>query len=103
MPAYADYHRVSDPFFDKRTKLLPCQKEMVTYWYGQGKAIRAIARMFNVDKRLIQFILFPERQKKNLEDRADRGGSVAYYVKEKHTAAMATHRKHKEKLFVKKT
>jgi len=103
MPAYADYHRVSDPFLDKRTKLLPCQKEMVHYWYAHGNSINSISRMFHVNKRLIQFVLFPERKKKNLEDRADRGGSAAYYKREKHTAAMSVHRKHKEKLFVKKS
>jgi len=93
-----DASRVGNLIVDRRVKLLPCQKEMVGYWYKQGLAIRAIARMFKVDKRLIQFILFPERQKKNLSDRADRGGSKAYYNREKHTKAMREHRQHKREL-----
>lgn len=54
--------------------------------------------MFKVNKRLIQFILFPERAKKNRELRKERGGSVIYYVKEKHTQAIREHRNYKQKL-----
>jgi len=51
---------------------------MVKYWYETGTGINALARMFKVNKRLIQFILFPERKQKNLEDRRARadGSSI---------------------------
>ena len=52
---------------------------MVKYWYEPGTGINALARMFKVNKRLIQFILFPERKQKNLEDRRARGGWEQYY------------------------
>ncbi len=55
--------------------------------------------MFKVNKRLIQFILFPERQKRNLELREQRGGSKIYYNKDRHTLAMSEHRKYKKELF----
>lgn len=100
MPAYADYHTIKDPFLDRRTKLLPCQREMVHHWYERGHSITSIAKLFHVNKRLIQFELFPERRKKNIEHRRDRGGSSIYYNKESHTKAIANYRKYKHKLFV---
>lgn len=80
---------------DRRTKLLPCQKEMVHYWYAKGHSINGIARMFHVNKRAIQFLLFPERLRKNLSDRQDRGGSMTYYKKDYNTEAIKEHRKYK--------
>jgi hypothetical protein len=79
MPSKLDKEKIGDPFLDRRIKLLPCQKEMVFWWYERGLSINKIAKLFNVNKRLIQFTLFPERKKKNLEHRADRGGYAAYY------------------------
>lgn len=79
MPRATDSRPFNSPFLDRRCKLLPCQKEMVKYWYETGTGINALARMFKVNKRLIQFILFPERKQKNLEDRRARGGWEQYY------------------------
>ena len=99
MPYKTDKKAIKDPFLDRRRKLLPCQKEMVVYWYKvQGASINSIAKMFKVNKRLIQFILFPERHKKNLSDRQDRGGWQQYYDKEKHAEYTADHRQYKHKI-----
>ena len=98
MPRKSDTKSISDPFLDRRTKLLPCQKEMVKYWYDQGESVRAITRMFQVSRRLIQFVLFPERKTKDLENRRDRGGSKAYYHKEYHAQKTREHRNHKKNL-----
>lgn len=83
---------------DRRTKLLPCQKEMVLHYHNIGYSQRAVAKMFNVSRRLIIFIIHPERLKKNLEARRDRGGHKAYYDKNKHKNYMKTHRKYKHNL-----
>lgn len=99
MPAIVDKYTISDPFLDRRTKLIPCQREMVKYWYDQGHSINSIAKLFKVNKRLIQFTLFPERHKKNLEDRRDRGGSKIYYDSDVNTITQRNHRKYKQKLF----
>lgn len=99
MPYTTEKLALKDPFLDRRRKLLPCQKEMVVYWYKvQGASINSIAKMFRVNKRLIQFILFPERHKKNLSDRQDRGGSKIYYDREEHNQAMKDHRAYKHKV-----
>lgn len=96
MPYKTDNQALKDPFLSRRVKLLPCQKEMVGYWYKvMGASINGIAKMFRVNKRTIQFILFPERLKKNKELRNDRGGSKIYYDKEYHKEQMKVHRRYK--------
>ena len=98
MPFKTDKLAIESPFFDKRTKILPCQKLMIPIWYKEGSGIRAIARMFNVDKRNIQFILFPERKEKNLKDRKKRGGTKQYYDREINNNYQKTHRRYKYNL-----
>lgn len=93
-----DKKKLADPFLSRRVRLLPCQKEMVLYWYKEGIAIRAIARMFKVDKRTIQFLLFPERKAKNIKDRENRGGSKIYYKKDYHNQKTREHRSYKHKV-----
>jgi hypothetical protein len=100
MPNKLDKVKFDCPFFDKRVKLLPCQREMVHYWYGIGTSITKISKIFNVNKRLIQFELFPERKLKNMQHRMDRGGSMAYYKGGKDWAdTMKRHRGHKYEVF----
>lgn len=101
MPLKIDKIPLNDPFLDRRCKLIPCQREMVKYWYDAGKSITSIAKLFGVNKRLIQFTLFPDRAKKNLELRADRGGSKIYYNREKHSTAVRELRIYKRQLNMK--
>lgn len=99
MPYITENIAFKDPFLDKRTKLIPCQREMVHWWYKQGLSINKIAKTFNVSKRLIQFELFPERKAKNLSDRQDRGGSSIYYKGgESWAKTMREHRAYKYKV-----
>lgn len=102
MPWKTDKEYLKDPFLDRRTRLLPCQKEMVVYWYKvMGASIHSIAKMFKVNKRLIQFVLFPERQKRNVELRQDRGGTMIYYDKQYNNEKQLEHRKYKHKVLKK--
>lgn len=91
--------RVNSPLLDRRVKMLPCQKEQAVRMYSAGVSITAISKWFQVSKRSIQFILFPERHAKNLEDRAKRGGWEQYYDKGNHRESMADHRQYKKELF----
>lgn len=96
MPYKTEKLKLGSPFLSRRVKLLPCQLEMIKYWYEiQGESINGLARMFKVNKRLIQFILFPERKAKNLADRAARGGTKQYYKKEYHNQKVKEHRAYK--------
>ena len=98
MPYKTDKIAIDCVFFDRRTKILPCQKAMIPIWWKAGASIRSIARMLGVDKRNIQFILFPDRKKKNIKDRKIRGGWKVYYDKEYNTKTQREHRKYKYKL-----
>ena len=90
---------LADKHLDRRVKLLDCQREMVKYWHNLGTSIHGLSRMFHVNKRLIQFILFPERQKRNVELRRERGGYKNN--PEDHLQATRSIRKYKQQLFVK--
>ena len=87
---------------DKRVKLLPCQKLAVKTMFATGQhSITGLAKLWKVSKRLIQFILFPERQQKNLQDRDSRGGSKQYYSTEYNTKVKKEHRHYKQELYLK--
>jgi hypothetical protein len=98
MPYKTEKLKIDCPFIERRTKLMPCQKEMDVYWHNKGLSQRKIASMFNVSRRLIIFIVFPERQKKNYEARLERGGSMQYYKKEKNNEYQKKHRKYKHEI-----
>jgi transposase len=102
MPRITDNIPIDCSFLKKSSKLIPCQKEMVIYWGKRGASQRQIAQMFNVSRRLIQFILNPDSHKKNLESRRERGGSKIYYKKETHTKAIREHRQYKKELLTQK-
>ncbi len=97
MPYKTDKQKLGSPFLSRRVKLLPCQKEMIKYWHEKGSTINGLARMLHVNKRTIQFILFPERLKKNIADRKARGGSKQYYDKDYHKEKMKDYRVYKNK------
>jgi len=97
MPFKTDKIAIGCPFMDRRTKLLPCQKEMVIYWRNKGLSQRQLASKFNVSRRLIIFITDPEKHLLNLKARDERGGSKVYYVKDQHTKSIREHRNYKYK------
>ena len=80
---------------DKRVKLTEADREEIRQAYGKVSQ-RKLARMYGVSRRLIQFIGDPSKHKANLRRREERGGSMAYYDKEKNTKAIRTHRRHKQ-------
>lgn len=98
MPYKTERVYIDDPFLDRRTKLLPCQKEMVLYWSARGASQRQLARLFHVSRRLITFILDPAKKKRDLENRAARGGWKQYYDKGKNAEYQQVHRKYKHKI-----
>ena len=84
---------------DKRIKLTPEQKsEIYNRHHFGGEGIRPLHREFGVSRRLIQFICYPERQAKNLQDRKERGGEKLYYDRDKRREYMKKHRTHKRQL-----
>jgi hypothetical protein len=99
MPYKTDKDKLNCPFFDKRVKLLPCQKERLILLYKNGTSQRKLAKIFNVSRRLIQFIIFPEKKVRDLELRELRGGSKHYYKGgEEWAKTQRIHRKYKYKI-----
>lgn len=85
---------------DKRIKLTQEDKELIRHLYETtDTSQRKLATQFGVSRRLIQFILDPEKHKANLQTREARGGSKQYYNKETHTKTMKAHRSHKKALY----
>lgn len=99
MPYKTDKIKIGCPFLDRRTKLLPCQKERMINLFNNGLSQRKLAAIFNVSRRLVQFTTCPEKKVKDIQNRKDRGGSMIYYKGGKEwSATMREHRKYKYKI-----
>ena len=88
---------------DRRRKIPTEEHDYIRKRHKEGEAIRAIARSYNVDKRLIQFIIFPERLEVQRKRKHEQKYSQKYYhdkVKGKKWAdIMREHRHYKKELF----
>lgn len=102
MVSIADEIRVAGTKYDRRRRLTEEDREDIKRDHAAGDSVHAIARRYGVSRRLVQFILYPERHEENKARRRARGGSRAYYDREKHTEAMRRHRAHKKDLYDKK-
>ena len=60
---------------------------------------RQLAKMFGVSRRLITFILNPQKLVENKQARQIRGGSSIYYSKDPHKTYMKDHRNYKTGLY----
>lgn len=102
MPYKTDKAKIDCPLFDKRTKLLPCQRERMIRLHESGYSQRKLASLFQVSRRLVQFVTCPEKKVKDLQNRRDRGGTMIYYKGgEEWAKTMREHRKYKYELLKK--
>jgi len=83
---------------DRRVKLTPKEKEKICKESLRGASQRELARKYKVSRRLIQFIIDPEKLEKNLLARKKRGSSKIYYNKDYHRESMKEHRQYKQKV-----
>lgn len=100
MPRKSDSIPINNERLDRRVKLTKDDKELIK-WLREEEQIsyQKLANRFGVSKRLIIFICKPESKVKDLENRAKRGGSMAYYDRETHNASTKEHRDYKKELF----
>jgi hypothetical protein len=97
MPNKLDIQRIPSGY-DRRVKLTPQDKaDIVDKWKG-GASTHSLAKVYAVNKRSIQFILFPGRLALNYQLRLERGGSKKYYNKDKWRETMREHRAYKKKV-----
>jgi hypothetical protein len=88
--------------FDRRVKLTDEDKVLIKkISEEENLSQRALARQFNVSRRLIQYILDPEKLAENIKQRKERGGSKQYYDKDRHREYMKDHRRYKQDLYTK--
>jgi len=89
--------------YDRRVKLSEEDKKNIVELYNKGLAIREIARTYEhiCTRRMIQFVIFPERALVVKEHYKENRLDGRYYKKERHTKAIREHRKYKQNLFLK--
>ena len=87
---------------DRRVKLTKSQKEEIYNLYNLYNAYsqRELAAMYGVSRRLITYIVDPNKEKKMLEAREARGGWKQYYSKDKWREQMKSHRRYKQELYI---
>lgn len=84
---------------DRRRKLSDEQKDEIAALKGTISQ-RECAKRYGVSRRTIQFLWDPDKHKRNLQCRQERGGSKQYYNKEKQKQYMKRHRHYKQDLFL---
>lgn len=99
MPRKTDSIPIKNKELDRRIKLTDADRTQIRILYETGDySQRKLALMFNVSRRLIGFIINPEKLKANLEAREKRGGWKQYYNSEEHAKYVKGHRDYKKKL-----
>jgi len=88
---------------DRRVKLTNAQKENIrTNYFATSEADRpsqrALAKQYGVSHRLIQFILYPERERENKERLRQHQKEGRYYNTDKQRTYMQKHRAYKRAL-----
>ena len=100
MPYKSEKIKIEGTKLDRRRKLTEDQKDYIRWLREEeGLSQRKLAAMFGVSRRLITYILDPEKEKKNKEriKRLKQEGRYKY-TKEQWAEVMREHRHYKEKL-----
>lgn len=87
---------------DRRYKLTDEQRDEIRHKYSTGLySQRELAAEYNVSRRLITFIIDPEKLKHNAELLKERRADGRYKPSKKEWAAtMREHRKYKQELYI---
>lgn len=84
---------------DRRRKLSDEDRDKVIASKGNVSQ-RKCAEIFGISCRLVQFLWMPEKHNENIKRRQERGGSKAYYDKEKHRESMKRTRHYKQEIYL---
>lgn len=102
MPYKIDKMSIGDPKNDKRVKLTVEDRENIRLEYAQGgTSHNKLAQKYGVSKRLVQFVLSPEKQIVAKQQFAERQKDGRYYDKDKHKEYTKKHRNYKKELHAK--
>ncbi|MCR4323039.1 MAG: helix-turn-helix domain-containing protein [Candidatus Azambacteria bacterium] len=83
---------------DRRVKLTSDDKARIALLHDQGLSQRAIARAVGCSRRMVVFILYPERLAHAKALYKDRRKDGRYYDRKKNTEATRKHRRHKKEV-----
>lgn len=84
---------------DKRVKLTVEQKEEIFNLYATGNySLNGLAKIYNVSKRTIHFIVKPEKLEEQKLLYIERRKDKRYYDREKHNEHVKAHRRYKNEL-----
>lgn len=86
------------PEYDRRRKLSEADKASIREEWEAGKAQRQLAREYGVSRRLISFIVHPDKLTEARRLFRERQKEGRYYDKDKHTAQVRKHRRYKQSL-----
>lgn len=85
---------------DRRRKIPTSEHEYIRERYKQGESTRELARAYNVSRRLIVFIIHPERLQAHYERKKEQKYSSVYYHthdrREKHAEEVKRWRHYKK-------
>lgn len=86
--------------YDRRVKVTDDDRLIIKRMFNEGVAIRAITRHFEgrLSRKIITYVIYPERQEKARADYKERRKDGRYYNRDRHREAMRRHRAHKREL-----
>lgn len=102
MPYNSEKKIIAGTSFDRRIKLSNEQREEIKRLYKEEHlSQRTLATIFKVSRKLISFVLFPEREKQSREyfRQAKRNG-LYKPTKEQRAETMREHRHYKQQLSI---
>ena len=105
MPFKFEYKHIKLPKTkDRRRAITDKQRIKIKKLFSSGVAIREITRRIKCSRRLIQFIIYPERLEKVKEQYKERGQAAKSYEKnkgKKWAATIREYRRYKHKILLK--
>lgn len=100
MPRISDTVPIKNKSLDKRVKLNDDQRKAIKEEYEKGDtSYNKLAKKYGVSKRLVQFIVCPEKKLIAQKQFSDRQKDGRYYDKEKHKEYVKKHRNYKKELY----
>lgn len=100
MPYKSEKIKICGTSYDRRRKLSDDQKEYIRWLHEEEQlSQRALALMFGVSRRLITFVLNPEKERRSRENFKKRKSMGMYRpTKEEWAKTMREHRRYKHQL-----
>src|SRR3990167_7028675 len=96
---YAHIRKKIPRKLDRRVKITDTQRENIKTMYFFGRLYqREIARQTGVSRRMVSFILFPEREARCKEQHKERRKDGRYYNPKTWPSVMKEHRYYKESI-----